>query len=52
MLPTDHGAEYGMLGLKSYYREFRGRTRSNKERDKIQLEGKRVENEIKEASCT
>lgn len=37
---------------KSYYRAFRGRTRSNKEREKIQLEGKRVANEIKEASCT
>lgn len=37
---------------KSFYGVFRGRTRSNKERDKIQLEGKRVENEIKQASCT
>lgn len=42
MLPTDHGAEYEMLGLKKQV--FRGRTRRNKERDKIQLDGKRVEN--------
>lgn len=39
MLPTDHGAEYEMLGLKKQV--FRGRTRSNKERDKMQLEGKK-----------
>lgn len=50
MLPTDHRAEYEMSRLKKQM--FRGRTRSNKERDKIQLEGKRVEKEIKEASCT
>lgn len=37
---------------KSFYGLFRGRTRSNKERDNIQLDGKRVENEINEASCT